>query len=100
MLAAVNALRLSAVAVTAVLAAAAALGSCGSGQEISVCSTPTRGEPGADGGLDPCHCDPPASLNITTCLCLSGDQQYVDAYNQCILLYQLETEDAGAEGGP
>jgi hypothetical protein len=94
MLATVNALCLA--AAVAILAAAAALGSCGPDQQISVCSTPTLGEKGADGGPDPCHCDPPSSLNITTCPCLSGDQQYVDAYNACIALYQLEV-DAGAE---
>jgi hypothetical protein len=99
MLAAVNALRFAAAAVTAVLAATAALGSCGDNQEFSDCTTPTLGEMGADGGPDPCHCDPPASLNITNCLCLTGTQQWVDAYNACMFVYRGEM-DAGAEGGP
>jgi len=98
MLAAVNALRFAAAtaAVTAVLAAATALGSCGNGPQYSNCNTPTLGEVGADGSPDPCHCDPPPSLNITTCLCLSGDQQYVDAYNVCMFDYRGEM-DAGTE---
>jgi hypothetical protein len=103
MLAAMNALRLSAAAIVvlAVSAAAAALGSCSSGPEItvSICAIPTLDEKGADGSPDPCHCNPPPSLNITTCPCLSGDPQSVDSYNACMTLYRGET-DAGAEGGP
>ncbi len=96
-----SALRLpaAAIAIATVLAAAAALGSCGTGQvTLSLCTTPTVDEKAADGGPDPCHCDPPPSLDITTCPCLSGSQQYVDAYNACMQLFRLE-EDAG-EGGP
>jgi len=89
-----NALRLSA----AVIAVTALLAACGPGQQLSLCLTPTLDEKAADGGPDPCHCDPPASLNITNCACLSGTQQDRDAYLQCITTFR-EEQDAGA-GGP
>lgn len=67
---------------------------------IPACNTPTVGEKGVDGGLDPCHCDPPPSLNVPPCGCLSNpmDQGSIDDYRQCITSYQLEV-DAGAGGG-
>jgi hypothetical protein len=103
MLAAMNALRISAAATAAlaIFTAAAALGSCSNGPEITLsdCAVPVLGELSADGGPDPCHCDPPESLHITTCGCLSGNPQEVANYHACMALYQLE-QDAGAEGGP
>lgn len=98
MLAAVKALRFAAAAaaVTALLTAAGALGSCSNGPDYSACFIPTLGETAPDGSPDPCHCDPPPSLNITTCPCLSGTQSFVDAYNECMFVYRGET-DAGAE---
>jgi len=58
-------------------------------------------EKGADGGPDPCHCDPPASSNLGTCGCLSdpNDQSSIAAYQQCMFLYHAE-QDAGGDGGP
>ncbi len=100
MLATMNALRLSAaaMAVAVILAAAGAIGACGPGQTISNCLVPTKTETAADGGPDPCHCDPPPALNITGCACLSGDQGEVDYYNACMATFR-EEQDAG-EGGP
>jgi hypothetical protein len=76
-----NALRLSAaaLALTTLLAAAAALGSCsGPGVAGWACYYPAPGETGADGGPDPCHCDPPPG-QPPACECLStpeGTQEY------------------------
>jgi hypothetical protein len=99
MLAAMNALRLSAAvtAVAVILAVAGGLGACGPGELISICTIPTQGEVGADGGPDPCHCDPPASLNITNCGCLTGTQQDLDVFNACMATLR-EEQDAGEEG--
>ncbi len=99
-----NALRLSAVvaALTAIFSAAAALGACSNGPSItfSVCDVPLVGEVGADGGPDPCHCDPPPELNMTTCPCLSGNATDKSLYEACMLTYQQEIADAGDAGGP
>jgi hypothetical protein len=95
----VNALRLpvAAAALTALYAAAVALGACSNGPSItfSVCNTPIVGELGADGGPDPCHCDPPPELNMTTCGCLDGNATDVSLYQACMALYGEETKDAG-----
>jgi hypothetical protein len=90
-------LRLTAAATTAaVLTAAAVLGaSCGGPNEVD-CTLPTLTEMGVDGGPDPCHCDPPPSLNIVACQCLNGGQSWIDAYNACMTFYRLQM-DAGAE---
>jgi hypothetical protein len=99
-MAVMNALRLSAATIAvAVILAAAAIGSCSSpGPQVSICLVPTLPETAADGGPDPCHCDPPPSLDITTCPCLSGTQQDQDVYLTCMASYR-EEQDAG-EGGP
>ncbi len=63
---------------------------------FTVCSTPTVNEKGADGGPDPCHCDPPPSSNVMACGCLSdpGDQAAIDDYNECMVVFHAE-QDAG-----
>jgi hypothetical protein len=90
-----NALRHAAVALIFTgLLVAAAIG-CGDNTiQITACGTPTLSERAADGGPDPCHCDPPPSLGIMACACLLGDQQDIDAYQSCMFLYTGE-EDAG-----
>ncbi len=96
-----NMLRLSAAAVVvAAVLIAAALGACDPGAVISVCNIPTVNERAADGGPDPCHCDPPPALNITGCPCLSDptNQDAIDDYGQCFASF-LDEEDAGL-GGP
>jgi hypothetical protein len=96
MLAAVNARRFAAAAAAVVVSAAAMLGSC-SGPEFPACGFPTLDEKAADGGPDPCHCDPPPSLNLQACGCLSATPQDVDVYNGCMVLYRAEMMDAGAD---
>jgi hypothetical protein len=96
MLAAVNALRFAAAAAAAVVTAAVMLGSCISNQQFPDCGSPSPSETAADGGPDPCHCDPPPSLNLASCFCLSGSSGDADEYNSCMLLYRLEM-DAGAD---
>jgi hypothetical protein len=96
-----NALRLAAVATAAALITAAVVGACNDVINITDCAVPTLDEKGADGGVDPCHCDPSPSLNIMACGCLSDptDQQSIDDYENCIFSFHGE-EDAGGEGGP
>jgi hypothetical protein len=94
MLAAVNVLRFAAVAT---LTAATMVGSSCLGPAIPDCGTPSPSETGAVGGLDPCHCDPPPSLNIQACLCLSGSPGDVDEYDACMAIYRVEMMDAGAD---
>ena len=96
MLAAVNALRFAATAI-AVLTATAVLGSACFGPAVPDCGIPAPTETGTDGGPDPCHCDPPPSLNLGACPCLSGSPGDVDQYNSCMAVYRLETMDAGAD---
>jgi hypothetical protein len=82
------------------LGASVALTALGCGDntiQITACGTPTLTEMGADGGPDPCHCDPPSSLGIMACACLSGDQQDIDAFQSCMALFNLE-KDAGVGG--
>jgi hypothetical protein len=94
-----NALRLAVVALTFTgLLVATALGCGDNVLTITACITPTLDETAADGGPDPCHCDPPPSLNLAPCGCLSGDQQDIDDYQQCIFNYNGE-RDSGAGGG-
>jgi hypothetical protein len=93
MLPAVNGLRL---AVAVVALAAAILGASCSGPNYPDCAIPTLSETAADGGADPCHCDPPPSLNLVACGCLSGSQPAIDAYNACMFLYRGMI-DAGAD---
>jgi hypothetical protein len=90
-------LRFSA-ATALVLAAAAVLGSSCFGPAYVDCGIPSPSETGADGGLDPCHCDPPSSLGIVACPCLSGTPGDADVYNACMFIYRGEA-DAGADGG-
>jgi hypothetical protein len=97
MLSAVNALRLPAAAAVAVLTVAATLGFSCSGPAIPDCAIPSPSETAADGGPDPCHCDPPPSLNVGACPCLSGTPGQVDIYRSCIATYWVEVMDAGAD---
>jgi hypothetical protein len=97
-----NALRLAAASIAAAALLVAAVLGCGNNTiTLTECAVPTLDEKAADGGPDPCHCDPPPSLNITSCNCLSdpNDPQSIDNYNVCILLYRQE-QDAGGDGGP
>jgi hypothetical protein len=96
MLAAVNGLRLPAAAAVAALTAAAMLGFSCSGPAIPNCAIPSLGETGADGAPDPCHCDPPPSLNLQACPCLNGSPGDIDVYNTCMFLYR-GMMDAGAD---
>jgi hypothetical protein len=74
-------------------AAVAVLGtSCFPGSSPD-CAIPTLKEKGADGGPDPCHCDPPPSLNMQACPC---DQSDIDVFNACLVTYWAEI-DAGLE---
>jgi hypothetical protein len=94
-----NALRLSGAALvaTVLLAAAAALGlnACGpEGTSAWLCNVPIRDELGADGGPDPCHCNPPGGMG---CPCTTpGDGQ--DGYFLC--MHALEDDAGAGEGGP
>ncbi len=97
MLAAVNALRLPAAAVVAVLTATAVLDFSCSGQLIPDCGISSPHETAADGGPDPCHCAPPPSLNIQACPCLSGTPADMDIYESCMATYWVETMDAGKD---
>jgi hypothetical protein len=96
MLAAVNARRFAVAG--AVLAAVATLGFSCSSPLVPDCGFPSLSEKAADGGPDPCHCDPPPSLNLAACPCLSGIPQEVDEYNGCMFIYRGELE-AGVDGG-
>jgi hypothetical protein len=78
-------------------ASAGFLGSSCNEPGLPYCNIPTLDEKGADGGPDPCHCDPPPSLNISACLCLSGTQGDVDLYNACMATYWVEVMDAGVD---
>jgi len=93
MLAVVHTLRCA--AAVAVLTAAALLGSC-FGPTIPDCAIPSPSETATDGGPDPCHCDPPPSLNLGACPCLSGTPGDRDVYNTCMFVYRGEM-DASAE---
>jgi hypothetical protein len=97
MLAVMNALRLAGAAMVAMLTAATLLGSSCSSPNPPACGFPTPGETAADGGPDPCHCDPPPALDLGACACLSGTPQDIAVYNGCIALYRLEMMDAGAD---
>jgi hypothetical protein len=92
MLATVNALRFA-----AILTATALLGSSCFGPTIPDCGIPSPSETATDGGPDPCHCDPPPSLNLGACPCLSGSPGDVDVYDSCMATYWVETMDAGAK---
>jgi len=87
-------------AVAAALLIAAVLGCGDNTVYITDCGTPTLDEKAADGGPDPCHCDPPPSANFGACGCLSNpiDQQSMDEYQTCMFLYHAE-QDAGGGGG-
>jgi hypothetical protein len=96
-----HALRLAAAATVATAAlVAAAIGSCDNVINLYDCGAPGLSETGADGGPDPCHCDPPPSSSYEACGCLSDptDQTSIDQYNACILLLHEELE-AGVDGG-
>jgi hypothetical protein len=95
MLVAVNWLRLAASAAAATLGTALLIVACSS-PNTPACGFPTLGETAEDGGPDPCHCDPPPSLDLGACPCLSGNSQDVAVYNGCMALYRLEM-DAGAD---
>jgi hypothetical protein len=84
-------------AAVAVVLSAALVGSSCTGPAIPDCGFPTLSETAADGGPDPCHCDPPPSLDIQACPCFSGQQGDVDLYNGCMALYRTEMMDAGAD---
>jgi hypothetical protein len=91
-----NALRLPAAAVAAaVLTVAVVLGASCSGPVLPDCGIPSPWETAADGGPDPCHCDPPPSLNWQACLCLSGTKEDVDVYNACMVTYRAEIDAGG-----
>jgi hypothetical protein len=93
MLAAVNGLRLAAAG--GILGVVAALGFSCSWKGVPDCGIPSPSETTADGGPDPCHCDPPPSLNLQACPCLSGTQDDADVYNACMTIYRAEMMDAG-----
>jgi subtilisin family serine protease len=88
-----RALRFAVAAAAAAGLAVAVLSASCNGPEYADCAIPTLGEKAADGGPDPCHCNPPPSLNILACPCLQGDN---DVYNACIVLYWAEL-DAGLD---
>jgi hypothetical protein len=97
-----HALRLAAAAtVTTAALVVATLTACDNVLMLTDCNVPTLDEKGADGGPDPCHCDPPPSSNIEGCGCLSDptDQGAIDNLNACLALVRIE-EDAGDDGGP
>jgi hypothetical protein len=102
MLRRMHALRLAAAATVAAAAlVAAALGACDNVIMLTDCAVPTLDEKGADGGPDPCHCDPPASSSVMGCGCLSDptDQGAIDDLQTCTALVRVE-EDAGDAAGP
>jgi hypothetical protein len=102
MLPRMHALRLAAAATVATASlVAAALGACDNVVQLTVCNVPTLNEKGADGGPDPCHCDPPASSSVGACGCLSDptDQQALDDFEACLATLR-EEQDAGDDGGP
>ncbi len=90
-----TALRLAAAVVA--LTAAGLLGISCFGPTIPDCGAPSPNEKATDGGPDPCHCDPPPSLNLGACPCLSGSPGDVDLYNACLAIYRVEMMDAGAD---
>jgi hypothetical protein len=79
---------------------ATAIGACGPVPNFYACASPGVNERGADGGPDPCHCDPPPSSNYEACGCLSdpSDQASVQQYDECMLVYREELE-GGVGGG-
>ncbi len=91
-----NALHLAAATTAAVALVAALLGTSCFGPATPDCAIPSPSETAADGGPDPCYCDPPPSLNIQACPCLSGTPADKDVYNACMVLYRGEI-DAGME---
>lgn len=94
-------LRFAAAAAVATAALVAAALGCGDNYVVLPdCDSPTLNGKGADGGPDPCHCDPPPSSNTAACGCLSDptDQEAIDEYNTCTLLFHEEIE-AGFGGG-
>ena len=96
-----HALRLAAAAtVAAATLAAAVLGACDNVLEVYNCAAPVVNETGADGGPDPCHCDPPPSSDLQACGCLSDptDTVSISEYDECILVFHEEVE-AGVDGG-
>jgi hypothetical protein len=101
MLRRMHALRLAAAATVATAAlVAASLGSCGNLPNLYNCAAPVLNETGADGGPDPCHCDPPPSSSYAACGCLSDptDQTSISEFNECVLVFHEEVE-AGVGGG-
>ncbi len=96
-----NALRLAAisVALTALLVMVA-LGCGNDVLQFTDCGTLPWDEKAADGGSDPCHCDPPPSLGIMGCACLSDpeNQQAIDDYGSCEVLYRAQVD--ASDGGP
>jgi hypothetical protein len=94
-------LRVAAVVTIACALVAAALGACDPALNYYACSAPVVDERGADGGPDPCHCDPPPSSDYYACGCLSDptDQTSISEYDECILVFHEELE-AGVDGGP
>ena len=93
--------RLRLVLVAFVVLVAAAAGACNNVLMLAACNVPTLDEKGADGGPDPCHCDPPASSGVEACGCLSDptDQSAIDDYEACLVTLRGE-QDAGDDGGP
>ena len=76
----------------------------GCGEDVltfTVCGTPTLTEKAADGGPDPCHCDPPASLGIMSCGCRSdpADQQAIDDCPAGTALVHVEEDGGDGTGG-
>ncbi len=90
-------LRLLAAVVAGSILLAAAIVACNTVGTFTDCGSPNLDEKGVDGGPDPCHCDPPASLNIMACPCLSNpsDQTSIDEYNSCIVLFPAEQDGGG-----
>jgi hypothetical protein len=97
MLPAVSALRLPLAAALVATLLPALLGSSCEQQAIPDCGIPSASETTPDGSPDPCHCDPPASLNVQACPCLSGDSAQVDIYKSCMATYWVEVMDAGGD---
>jgi hypothetical protein len=95
---AVPALRLPLAAALVAAMLPALFGASCDGPAIPYCNIPSPSETSPDGAPDPCHCDPPPSLNIAACPCLSGSPGDVDIYKACMATYQVEIMDAGAGG--
>lgn len=96
-----HALRLAAAATVATAAlVTVSLGACDNITEVYNCAAPLVNETGANGGPDPCHCDPPPSSSYEACGCLSDptDQTSISEYDECILVFREEVE-AGVGGG-